>query len=300
MPIEIKKAGDPIPRILIYGEPGIGKTTAGTDMPKPIFLASENSFNARKFKNIDYIEPQKWEDVNEFLRLFLTTDTFSQYQSIVIDTIDWLEPMLVDYICRINKKTSINDFGYGAGYVALAEHFRKFLMDLDLLQQRKKIWLLFLAHSQIRTFTNPLGENYDRYEMKLSTKLTGLLKEWVSTILFANFKVLVAKNRSTDTEGKAKSDEMHYIFSTGGTGWDAKSRDDIPYEMIFDMVSILQYITGEKIIDISEYEKEFNELKHHIPKDKLSTTEKWIAESKTIGDKVRKYKQAIEKIKKEL
>ena len=52
-----------------------------------------------------------------------------EFKPLVFDTIDWLEKLLAEDICKRANKASIEDFGYGKGYVVLAEEFTKFLAD---------------------------------------------------------------------------------------------------------------------------------------------------------------------------
>ncbi len=69
------------------------------------------------------------------------------FHTFVIDTADWLEKLLIEHVCQRNNKTSIEDFGYGKGYIVLAEEFTKFLASLDPLLARG-MHVLLLAHCQ--------------------------------------------------------------------------------------------------------------------------------------------------------
>ncbi len=76
------------------------------------------------------------------------------FKTLVVDTADWLEKLLVDFICQRDNKTSVEDFGYGKGYVILAEEFTKFRTSLDPLL-RRRMHILLLAHCWIVKFEQP-------------------------------------------------------------------------------------------------------------------------------------------------
>ena len=60
------------------------------------------------------------------------------FKTLVIDTADWLEKRLAEHLCRKSNKDSIEDFGYGKGWVILTEEFARFLSSLDALLARKE------------------------------------------------------------------------------------------------------------------------------------------------------------------
>ena len=68
------------------------------------------------------------------------------FQTLVIDTVDWLERLLIEHICRKSHKDGIEDFGYGKGYTYLSEGFSRFLQSLETLRNRG-MHLVMVAHS---------------------------------------------------------------------------------------------------------------------------------------------------------
>ena len=125
-------------------------------------------------------------------------------QDLVIDTIDWAESMCIRHICDKHRKSGIEDFGYGNGYVYVKEELGKFLNQLtEVVRYRVSTWSL-TAHAQIRKFEQPdeLGA-YDRWELKLGKKTASqtspLIKEWADMLLFANYKTF---SIAVDDKGK--------------------------------------------------------------------------------------------------
>ena len=84
-------------------------------------------------------------------------------KTLVIDTADWAELLCIDDICARFKKGGIEEFGYGKGYVYLAEEFGRLLNLLEDLIETG-INVVLTAHAQMRKFEQPdeMGA-YDRW-----------------------------------------------------------------------------------------------------------------------------------------
>jgi len=225
-------------KITLYGVPGVGKSTFGADFPKPLFLRAEDGLIGDQFSAVDSIEATTWERTLEALQS-LAADTMG-YKTLVIDTMDWLEPLCEDFVIRSAGKSSVKsleDFGYGKGQIHVAEEFRRLLAALDAIN-RAGLTVLNLAHSTIKTFTNPTGDNYDRYEMKLSKRVNALVGEWSDTILFANFETRTNKAYG-ELKAKATGGERRIIYTTHSAGWEAKNRHNLPDVMEMDASALL-------------------------------------------------------------
>jgi len=243
-PKQIKTgAAQAAPRILLIGVEGVGKTTAGSQCEAPIFLSAEDGLVGNGYDNIPHYTPENWDGVLEFLRYL--AEEKHDYKSLIIDTIDWLEPMLqAAVVAKYGKNKdvrSIEDFGYGKGYVIAAEEFRKALAYLDAIHQRG-ILVMVNAHCHIKAFNNPLGDNYDRYEPKVSKQVGGLLKEWADAVLFANYEVSWAKEKGA-SKAKGVGGQVRIVQTQHSAAWDAKNRYGLPAVMAFDMPTILAAMT---------------------------------------------------------
>ena len=153
------------------------------------------------------------------------------FKTLVIDTADWLEKRLAEHLCIKANKDSIEDFGYGKGWVLLAEEFARFLSSLDVLLARG-MHLIFLAHSTVRKFEAPdQAGSYDRFELKLSKQAAPLLKEWADLVLFANFVTKVAEKDNGKMRGVGGKERV--LFTTHAAAYDAKNRHGLPDKLPF-------------------------------------------------------------------
>ncbi len=71
-------------KAVVYGEAGIGKTTLASQLPKPLFLDTEDGC-----RNVgaDRLPVRNWEELQGYL-ISLGQD-LEGYETIVIDSADW-------------------------------------------------------------------------------------------------------------------------------------------------------------------------------------------------------------------
>lgn len=178
-------------RVVIYAPEGLGKTTLASQFPAPLFFDFEGGTH-----HIDVVrvEPKNLEETETALIEISKKDPkVFGVQTVVIDTIDWLENLLVDAVCREHKKSSIEDFGYGAGFKKAEERMLKFLGILDAVKNAG-FHVVLLAHSEITKFELPdAAGRFDRYHLKLLKQTEPLIKEWADALLFGNWKTQIAE-----------------------------------------------------------------------------------------------------------
>lgn len=232
-------------KIVIYGPEGIGKSTFLSQFPNPLFIDTEGSTYRMDVARLE--KPSSWAMLMEEARY--VRDHPDLCATLAIDTADWAEQLCSTDLCAKSQKSGIEDFGYGKGYVYLAEEFGKLLNVLEEIVDRG-IHIGIAAHAQMRKFEQPdeLGA-YDRWEMKLQKKTYPLLKEWADTVLFANYKTYVV---NVDNQGAQKGKNKaqggkRVMYTTHHPCWDAKNRDDLPEELPFEYSAIAPLLTSASV-----------------------------------------------------
>ncbi len=181
-------------RVLLYGPEKLGKTTFAAGAPSPIFLATEDGTTQVDVER--FPRPGSWFDVVDALKAL--TNEKHEYKTLVIDTVDWLEPLIWAQVCAEHKDTpkSIDDIGFGRGYESALVVWRALLFELEVLWKRG-MHIVLLAHSWIKPFKDPESDGFDRYELKLHKKAAALLKEWCDAVLFGQYEVAAYKDEKT-------------------------------------------------------------------------------------------------------
>ena len=281
------------PKIMLIGVEGVGKSTAGAQMPDPVFMCSESGLVGPQFDGIPNYTPTKWQDALDFCDALAAGG--HAYETLVIDTLDWLEPMLYAEVVRKAGKQdikNIEDFGYGKGYVLAQGEARQLIARLDKVNAAG-LNVLLLSHSQQKTVKNPLGDDYDHFESKMNAKVGGIFKEWADAVLFARFEVFTEKSNN---RVKAYGGSTRVVETTHSAAWDAKNRYGLPEQMPLDMAVILNAMKNGNGGDAKALEIEIKGLCERLPKDKADKTLAWLSKPRAVIDlrnTLNKIKQTI-------
>ena len=214
----------------LYGPPGAGKSTFGSEMPNPIFLQPE--------RGLDQITVPKFPVPKTFVEFYRQLVTLEEeehgYQSIVIDTVDALEVLIWQRVCDEGKVKSIEEYagGYGKGYTRAREIYTGLLRQLTEMSERFNIALL--AHSHVRSINDPvLGTAYDSHEIKVQAKSAEIVKQMVDMLLFVQIETTIAKDNPKARKGRGIVSEDRIMRTAPGTGYEAKNRYELPNPMEF-------------------------------------------------------------------
>lgn len=232
-------------RVLFLAVEGFGKTTFGANAPSPIFITAEEG--AAQIGVARFPVPERLADV------YADIDTLAKeahgYKTLVIDTLDALEPMVWNEVCKREGKKNIEELGYGKGYTMALYDWRELLAKLDGLRKTLGMEIILLSHVKAKNFSNPLGPDYTRYEPTINPQAATLFKGWPDTTLFGIFEeaaVEAATGREIKTvnaKGKAKgvASGRRVIKTERSAAWDAKNRYDLPNEILLPPDPALSY-----------------------------------------------------------
>jgi hypothetical protein len=199
------------PRILLYGVEGIGKSTFGSQAPKPIFIQTEDG--------LDEIDTDKFPLATSYDDVVAAlTELRNQqhdYETVVLDSLDWLERLVWDKLCGQYGVTSIEkvDGGYARGYIHALTYWREIIAHLNVLRNERGMVVLLIAHSKVERFEDPESSPYDRYSPRLHKHAAALVSEWSDAVLFATRRI---RTQSEDAGFNRKRTIAHAIGKDGG------------------------------------------------------------------------------------
>lgn len=226
------------PCVLLYGPDGVGKSSFGAGAPGAIFYGPE--------KGSDHLDVSRFPTAKKFSDIFTAIDALKNeqhgYKTLVIDSLDWLEPLLFRDICEDYKVKTIEhaNGGYGKGYVEAQVRWLKLKDAIEDLRLSKQINIVLIGHSDIVNFADPSNQtNYQRYELKLHKRASALWREYVDAVLFANFEVFV---KEADDKVKVFGDGARVIHTERRPGWDAKNRYGLPLKMDLSWDTLVEEI----------------------------------------------------------
>ncbi len=216
------------PRLVLYGMEGIGKSSFAARFPSAIFIQTEDGLGQIDCARFPLAKTTN-DVVNQLTALATETNDF---QTVVVDSLDWLERLIWDDVCEAAKVDSIEKIGYARGYVNALTIWRKILDLLTQLHEKNKIVLL-LAHALAEDYSDPEVATMKRFTPRLHKTARSLIAEYVDCVFLATRKFGAAKG-DLDNPRIIRTDASPYQV--------AKSRYAIPAELPLDATVVLSAI----------------------------------------------------------
>lgn len=214
-------------KALVYGVPGVGKTVFGSTFERPILLRTEDG--ARAIADLPTF-PELATTFDDVMNALRSLYSEHNYKTIVIDSVDWLEPIVFAYTCNWLAVQSIESVGYGKGYVEADKNWLTILTALERLRMDKGMNIVLLAHSDVKTVEMPGADAYQRYLIKLHKRGSALIQEWCDMILFAGYKANFTKeeNGFNKTRTIANGNGERVLFTSERPSHLGKNRVGLP------------------------------------------------------------------------
>lgn len=127
---------------LIYGQPGMGKTTLALSAPHPLLLDFDGGIHrVNAAHRVDTVQISKWEEVDEVMQ----DPDIAGYQTIVIDTAGKMLSFMDKYIMQNNAKMRKADGTLSLqGYGLRKNMFINFVNQVSLMGKS----VIFVAHER--------------------------------------------------------------------------------------------------------------------------------------------------------
>lgn len=224
------------PRIIVYGEHKMGKTTFAGMAPNPLFIQIEDGSDQLDVARLP--RPEGYKGV--IAQLQWVAEAEHNYQTLVIDSLDWLEKLVYQQVIadfpfteKGKQVKDISDYGYGGGYEhALAKWSDDIIPALDYIRNKRQMMIIGIAHESIVRVNDPRFDPYDRHQLKLmdgkKVSVADLVMEWADGIFF------VAENIVVKKEGSKPKDGSRFIYTSPQPSFVAGHRfvsmpDEIPF-----------------------------------------------------------------------
>lgn len=226
------------PKVVIYGVHGVGKSTFGASFPNAILLMTENGIGSLRVRRFPKVV-EAYADLMTALGALYTGE--HDRQTLVLDSLDWLEPIVWKETARRHGKESIEGFDYGKGYIHADDVWSEVLDGFDALQRERGMSIVCTAHAAVTRFQSPVVEPFDRYSIKLHKRASALVQEWADVVAFAHWQTMTTE---TDLGFKKKavrgvSSGQRLLALEERPAWEAKNRFQLPAVMPLDPAQFL-------------------------------------------------------------
>lgn len=221
---------------MIHGPEGSGKSSLGARFPKPIFIQTkgetgiETLIDSGQVGDVAHFpECMDWNDLLGIVSEL--TEGEHDYGSLIIDTANGAERLCHEYVCArdfANKWGKDGFTSYMAGFEVSLADWRGFLNALDRLREQRKMPVVLLCHTKVKSFKNPEGADFDRYQPDMHEKTWGLTHKWADAVLFLNFETFTEKDGQ---RSKGKGGQQRVLYTERHAAYDAKNRLGLPSEI---------------------------------------------------------------------
>jgi len=200
-----------------------------------LILDIEGSTGRLDVDRVD-LRKEKFSTVMDWLRRLAKEE--HDYQTLVIDTIDWLEPKVWEATCARLEVPSIETPGYGRGYVETSsQEWPQFLAGYTYLCDQRGMNVVLLAHCEQKRIFDPMLTEYDRWDVKLHKRAAAKCVEWAECVGFLILETMVRRQGqkellSTDGERVLLINEGAHYVAKNRFGYNGDGIKPVNYEML--------------------------------------------------------------------
>jgi hypothetical protein len=231
------------PIIVLYGSEGRGKTTLASRFPKPLALLLERGLP--RGVTVDAVDGLiDFGAVMTALREMYAEP--GGYQTLIIDTVDALEGMLIEHVCRTNSWKNIETPSYGKGWVAADNEWRRFIRAITAIRDKRGVTIVLVCHAAVERIDDPRAPTYTAYLPRLHRRARALVMDAADAVFFlAEDLRVVTEDGGFRERTRAASGAGRFLFTEGRPAFAAKNRfgmpEKIPLPLNFDFSELARY-----------------------------------------------------------
>lgn len=227
------------PRIVVHGVQGVGKSTFAAGAYNPVFLPFEDGLTG--------IETPAFPLLRTYEQAIEALDALAagghEFGTVVLDSLDWLEPLIWNRVARDAGKDSIESIPYGKGYIEATSYWRIVLDKLGALRDRGMATIL-VAHTEVRRFDAPDMDAFDRYVLKLHKGAAALVVEWADIVGLAQVETAIKKEaQGFQNRVRGIATGRRVLRVNESPAYVAKNRFSLPDPLPLDWGALVAAIT---------------------------------------------------------
>ncbi|HNO77612.1 MAG TPA: ATP-binding protein [Phycisphaerae bacterium] len=222
------------PKMIVYGQPGVGKTTFAASADAVLIDCENGAGAVPGLKRTPYL--QTWPQMREWL-VEIATAPPDDASGIAVDTIDWMIQRIIEHVVLdLDGKSAgniTNTLGTAHGGYFKAREIAQNIVYRDLLPLLNAVTdngmaVILLAHAANTKMTAPEGFDLRLAAPDLPQWIAPPFIEWADAVLYAS--------RDGD-ERKLLTQGTNVIL--------AKNRYDLPAELPLSWPALMQALTHD-------------------------------------------------------
>lgn len=216
------------PLVLIFSPNGHGKSSFIASAKKPFVIDAEKKFN--NVNGATVYEPADFNDIIGCLEWLIAQEKL-EHGVFAIDSLDWIERIIHEKICKDFNVKIVNDdhckaLNFNKGYDLVANMFLGDIYPLlDRLREKHNMPILIGAQCLPTKQKEADKDEYIMQDLRVQDKLAHKVSDLVEA------KVYLQKREHFDQKGRVIPTEERYLITRRAKGINAKNSLHLPEEV---------------------------------------------------------------------
>jgi len=230
---------------ILYGPSGVGKSSLLANWSRVGFIIDPQEEGIKDLVEFNQVpEPVFIIEVGTYAELMeVTADVAAgtyDVDTIVYDSLTGFEKICFIHHCHEFfdddwSKKGFYNYSQGPKNAAKTD-WPTWLDGLQAIRRLAGINVWLIAHSTIKTYSNPDGPDYDRYHVYLDKEIWSVTKRWARSIFFYNYGFEVTKEKGeTKKKADTETEPSRLLYTQWSPAFDAKNHYGL--DPIIDMGS---------------------------------------------------------------
>jgi hypothetical protein len=238
-----KATANSAPILLVYGQNGRGKTTLASKFPAPLAFLLERGLP--RGVTVDAVEGINTFDAVMAALLDIYNEP-PEHQTLLFDTIDQLERLAIEHMCKANGWPTIETPPFGKGWITLDSAWNRFIRAITAIRDKHGISIVLVCHAEVVRIEDPRAPAYTSYQPNLHKRARGLIMDASDAVLFlAEDLRTVSETGGFSERTRATAGAGRFLFCEGRPAFAAKNRfgmpEKIPLSLDFNFSDLARY-----------------------------------------------------------